>query len=105
MRATGLERNLGPERCAAGILRLVAELLLDAQELVVLGGAVGAGERAGLDLPAIGGDRQVGNGRILGLAGAMRHHRREARLMGHLDRGSVSVSEPIWLTLTRIELA
>jgi hypothetical protein len=34
------------------IFRLGPQLFLDAQELVVLGGAIGARERAGLDLPA-----------------------------------------------------
>src|SRR5262245_17381355 len=34
--------RLGPQRPAAGVVRLVAEVLLDAQQLVVLGGAVGA---------------------------------------------------------------
>src|ERR1035438_10430149 len=42
---------------AAGVFRLRAELFLDAQQLIVFRGAVGAGKRAGLDLPAIGGDR------------------------------------------------
>src|SRR5262249_27965086 len=49
-----------------------AELLLDADELVVLGEAVGARERAGLDLPAIGRDGEIGDRRILGLARAVR---------------------------------
>src|SRR5437763_16782860 len=62
------------ERRAAGIARLRAELLLDAQELVVFCGAVGTRQRAGLDLPAIGGDREVGDGGVLGFARAVRHH-------------------------------
>ncbi len=43
--------------------------------LVVLGQSVGARQRAGLDLPAVRGHRQVGDGGILGLARAVRHHR------------------------------
>src|SRR5690606_27018392 len=53
--------------------RLLVELVLDPQELVVLGDAVAAGGRTGLDLPAVGGDGEVGDGRVLRLAGAVRH--------------------------------
>src|SRR5215467_2293069 len=52
---------------APRIASLSPELLLDAQELVVFGGAVRARQRAGLDLPAIGGNREIRNGGILGL--------------------------------------
>ena len=52
-------------------------------QLIIFGHAVGAGERAGLDLPAIGGDGEVGDGRVLGLAGAVRHHRGIAGLLRH----------------------
>src|SRR4051812_102057 len=51
------------------------QLLLDSDQLVVLGEAVRTGEAAGLDLPAIGGDGEVGDGGVLGLAGAVRHDR------------------------------
>src|SRR3954453_17071237 len=74
------------QRRPAGIFRLCAELLLDAQQLVVLGGAVGARERAGLDLPAIGGDGEIGDGGIFRLAGTGGHHGGVAGLVGHLDR-------------------
>ena len=37
--------------------------------------AVGAAGRAGLDLPAAGADREVGDRRVLGLAGAVRDDR------------------------------
>src|SRR4051794_23319839 len=47
------------ERAAAGVARLLAELLLDADELVVLREPVGAGKRPGLDLPAIRRNREV----------------------------------------------
>ena len=56
---------------APAVPRLVSELLLDAKQLIVLRGAIGSRERAGLDLPAVGGDREIGNRRVLGLAGAM----------------------------------
>ena len=71
---------------AAGIERRFAELLLDADQLVVLGEPVGARQRAGLDLPAIGRDREIGDRRILGLAGAVRHHRAIAGAQRDLDR-------------------
>ena len=61
------------ERRAAAVFRLVTQLFLDAQQLVVFRGAVGARERTGFDLPAIGGDCEVGDGGIFGLPGAMRH--------------------------------
>src|SRR2546430_8899162 len=75
------------QRRFAGIFRLLAELLLDAQELVVLGGAVGACQRAGFDLAAIGGDREVGDGGVFGLAGTVRHHGGIAVLVGQFDGG------------------
>src|SRR5262249_12130413 len=60
--------RLAADRAAAEIARLVIQLLLDAQELIILRRTVRAGERAGFDLPAIGGDREVGDGCILRLA-------------------------------------
>jgi hypothetical protein len=38
---------------------------------LVLGGAVGVRQRAGFDLTAIGGDREIDDGGVLGLAGTM----------------------------------
>ena len=60
-----------------------------AQQPVVLGDAVRARERAGLDLPAAGADREIGDRGVLGLAGAVRHHRgvaRRARAPHRLER-------------------
>src|SRR4029453_4457192 len=71
--------NLAFQRRAAGKASRIAELLLNAQQLVIFGGAVGPGEAAGLDLAAGERDREVGDGRILGLARPVRHHRRIAR--------------------------
>src|ERR1017187_8378712 len=62
------------QRLPARKFRLRAQFLLDPQQLIVLGGAVGARQRAGFDLPAIGGDCEVGDSGILGFAGAVRHH-------------------------------
>ena len=70
-RATGARR----QRRRAEVRGHRAELLLDAQQLVVLRDAVAARRRAGLDLPAVRGDREVGDRRVLGLAAAVRHHR------------------------------
>src|SRR5258707_8412011 len=64
--------SASPQHALPGMARGGAEQLLDADELVVLGEPVGARERAGLDLPAIGGDGEVGDGRVLGLARAVR---------------------------------
>src|ERR1043166_8170394 len=47
--------------------RRIAQLLFDAQELVVLGDAVAARRRAGLDLPRVRGHGEIGDGGILGL--------------------------------------
>ena len=49
----------------------LAELFFDAQELVVLGDAVGAAGGAGLDLAGVGGHGDVGDDGVLGLAGAV----------------------------------
>jgi hypothetical protein len=71
---------------AAGIAGLAAQLLLDAQQLVVLGHAVAAAQRAGLDLGRGGRHREVGDGGVLGFAGAVRDDRRVAGRIGHRDR-------------------
>ena len=82
-----------------------AELLLDPQQLVVLRDALGARRRAGLDLADGGRDREVGDRRVLGLAGAVRDRRRcSRRAWASAIVSSVSVSVPIWLSLIRIEL-
>src|SRR5690606_12067613 len=63
----------------AGIMGAVAQFLLNADELVVFGEPVRTREAACLDLPAIGGDGEIGDGRILRLARAVRHHAGVAR--------------------------
>ena len=47
--------------------------------------AVGAAGRAGLDLAGVDGDGDIGNGGVLGLAGAVGDDRRVACAVGHLD--------------------
>src|SRR5688572_32554371 len=57
------------ERGPAGVARSVVELFLDAEQLVVLGHPFRPGGRTGLDLTAVGRDGEVGDRRVLGLAG------------------------------------
>src|SRR5690606_17987254 len=77
---SALQRHEG---VATGVLRGRAQLLLDAQQLVVLGDAVAAAQRAGLDLGGGGGHCDVGDRGVLGLAGTVRHDRRVLRRIGH----------------------
>jgi hypothetical protein len=53
----------------AGVLGGGAELLFDAQDLVVLGEALGAARRARLDLAGGQPDHEVGDEGVLGLTG------------------------------------
>ena len=62
-------------------------MLLDAQELIVFGGAIRAGQRTGLDLTAIGRDSEIGDGRVFRFARSMRHHRAKSSLVRHIDGG------------------
>src|ERR1019366_6013237 len=71
---------------AAGELRGVAEIALDAQQLVVLRDAIGAARAAGLDLARVRGDREIGDERVLGLAASMRNDGLIAVHARHLDR-------------------
>src|SRR5215210_1763799 len=77
------------KRIPTGIFGVAAKLLFDPEELVVLGGAVGSGGSAGLDLARVRRDRQVGDRRVLGLArpvgdddGVARRLRERDRLQG-----------------------
>src|SRR5215475_15604897 len=81
--ARGRRAQTIAERRLACIARFVAQLLLDADELIVLGDAVGARQRARLDLAGIGGDRDIGDGVVLRLARAMRNYGRVARALSH----------------------
>src|ERR1700683_5105258 len=60
-------RESARTRVAGGI----AEQFLDPQQLVVLRYPLTACGRAGLDLPAVGRDVQVGDRGVIGLAGAV----------------------------------
>ncbi len=69
----------------ARILGDVAQFLFDAEQLVVLGHAIRAARRAGLDLAGVEGHGDVGDGRVFGLAGAVRNDGGVAGAVGHLD--------------------
>ena len=73
------------EGVPACILGGSAQLLLDAQQSVVLRDALAAGGRAGLDLAGARRDDEVGDGRVFGLAAAMADDRRPAGLLRHRD--------------------
>ena len=60
-----LQLSDGEECVLAGVLSDVEELLLDAQKLIVLADAVGAGGCAGLDLSTSCSDRKICDERIL----------------------------------------
>src|SRR5271168_4553526 len=68
------------------VTRVLAEVFLDPQQLVVLRDAVGSTRRAGLDLARVGADHDVRDRRVLGLAAAMADDRRETVAAGQLDR-------------------
>ena len=93
------------QRAGAGVNGVLAKQLLDAQELVVFGQTVRAAQRAGLDLAAVRRHGDVSNGRVFGFARAMTDDGGVAVRLRELTASSVSVSEPIWFTFTRIELA
>mmetsp|Transcript_21217 Transcript_21217/g.37799 ORF Transcript_21217/g.37799 Transcript_21217/m.37799 type:complete len:512 (-) Transcript_21217:122-1657(-) len=67
----------------AGVHSIRAQVGLDAEELVVLGEALGAAGRAGLDLPGGQAHREVGDEGVLGLARAVGGHDAPARGLGH----------------------
>mmetsp|Transcript_896 Transcript_896/g.2413 ORF Transcript_896/g.2413 Transcript_896/m.2413 type:complete len:484 (-) Transcript_896:141-1592(-) len=66
----------------ADVHGLFAELLLDAQQLVVLGQALGAAGRARLDLTGIEADGEVGDEGVLRLARAVARHHAPPRALG-----------------------
>mmetsp|Transcript_2860 Transcript_2860/g.6076 ORF Transcript_2860/g.6076 Transcript_2860/m.6076 type:complete len:337 (+) Transcript_2860:473-1483(+) len=86
-------RDLSGEQTAArlfrlaearpGVCRLLAELLLDAQQLVVLGEALRAARRTRLDLPRLEANGKVRNEGILCLARAVGGHNTPASILGH----------------------
>ena len=57
-----------------GVDGLIVELLLDAQQLVVLGDALATGRGSRLDLAGAQGDGEIGYRQVIGLDGSVRHH-------------------------------
>jgi hypothetical protein len=86
-------------------MRCFLQHFLDPDQLVVLRQPVRPRKRAGLDLPAIRGHGEVGDGGVLGLARAVRHDAGHAARCAMSTAASVSDSVPIWLTFTSSELA
>ena len=82
-------------RCVPANFAADAELLFDAQQLVVFADAIGAAGRAGLDLSGAGADGEVGDRRVFGFAGAVRDDRGVAGVARHRTASSVSVTVPI----------
>ena len=69
----------------AAVGRLAVQCLFNAQQLVVLGHAVGTTQGTGLDLTSTGRHRQIGNGGVLSLSGAVGNDSRVTGVLGHLD--------------------
>src|SRR5262249_1438140 len=63
------------ESLATEVAGDAVEVVFDAQQLVVLGDPIAAGRGAALQLPAVRRHGEIGDGRVLGLAAAMRHDR------------------------------
>mmetsp|Transcript_10119 Transcript_10119/g.22549 ORF Transcript_10119/g.22549 Transcript_10119/m.22549 type:complete len:445 (-) Transcript_10119:32-1366(-) len=68
----------------ASVGALVAKLLLDTHELVVLGSPLRAARGAGLDLSRPEADNEVRDGGVLRLARTVRHHHAPPLSLGHL---------------------
>src|SRR5437867_2940459 len=71
---------------AASIPCGLPQFLFDSEQPVVLGRAVGAGQRARLDLAGVQAHGQVRDRDVLGLSGPVVHDGRVARSLRHLDR-------------------
>ena len=59
------------ERLEPEVLCFQAQLFFDADELVILGDTVGAAGGASFDLAAVGGNRDIRDGRVFGFTRAM----------------------------------
>src|SRR6476620_3430605 len=65
--------------------RGAAEIFFDAQELIVFGDSIRARQRSRFDLSGISRDGEIGDERILRLAGAMRDNRGETVSLRQFD--------------------
>src|SRR5690606_4138343 len=64
---------------------LTLQLLLDPQQLIVLGNPIRTAQGACLDLSSGSTHCQIGNCRIFGFAGTVRNHRRVSRVFSHFN--------------------
>src|SRR6266702_5267011 len=70
------------ESASARVAGRIGEVLLDAQQLVVLGDPLATRRGAGLDLAGVRCDGEVGDERVVGLTGAVTDHAREPGTVG-----------------------
>src|SRR6266850_3853103 len=77
---------MSPEDGSSGVDGIIAEVLLDAKQLVVLGHALAAARRAGLDLTEVQSDDEVGDERVLRLTRSVRDDARVSALRCEPDR-------------------
>src|SRR5207302_8803699 len=68
-------RSAKSERALSRKARALAELLLDAQQLVVLCRPFASARTAGFDLSRVGGDGEISDRRVFSLARPMGDHR------------------------------
>src|SRR5580692_3879490 len=78
-------RSADGQRLAAGEAGRGAQFLLNAEELVIFGDAVGSGGGAGLDLPRAHGHDEVGDESVLGFARAVRDDRGVSCFARHFE--------------------
>jgi hypothetical protein len=85
LRANRSGQTVPGERAATGVPRRVCEFFFDPQQLVVLRDTFGPGRRTRLDLTATGGNGEIGDRGVLGLAGPVAHHAAEGGAVGQVD--------------------
>src|SRR5574344_3153818 len=73
------------ERGTTGVFGHIAQVFFNAQQLVVLGDAVRAAHRTGLDLTSVQAHSDVGNRAVFGFARAVRDHGGVTGALGHFD--------------------
>lgn len=75
-------QKVGLAEVLSGVDRVTIELLLDTEELVVLGQTFGAAGGTSLDLTGAETDDDIGDGVVLGLPRAVRDHDAPSGLLG-----------------------
>ena len=74
------------KRIHSRIYPILSELFLDSEKLVILRDTLGSGRGTRLDLAGVEGNSEICDGRICGLAGAVRGNCCVAGTVCHLDR-------------------